>query len=375
MRKHFALLIVSFLVTLNILGQEEKQRYFEINGTINADTGKVHLSFVHDYNLNHIDELVVPIKDNKFTFSGYITEPQQVLILMDDFYRSSYFIIDKGTQTVTVNINNFDEVPDIKNHFMLNEYPNYKAYFKAMTTKWDTYYSKRDSLSTVYQRNIPQAIRLNLDNEYNTLCKEDDQLLLKYSEKNPNSYFTFWKLVRLMGWGYESIYDSIYSNFSHQLQNGYAGKVLKQKLSSGKILSIGNYFPLIPSIDKDGNALSLNLFKEKELTLVDIWYSGCGPCIAQFNTLKSLYNQYNHSGFEIIGISKDKEMDREKWLDIIHDQNINWKNYWDMNGVETLKLSIVVIPQNFLIDKSGKIIAKNISMAELEKVLKEQLNQ
>lgn len=375
MKKSFILLIVSFLITLNTLGQEQKQNYFEINGTINADTGKVYLYFFIEYTSNTEKKLVAEIKNNKFSFSGYISEPQGVTIALDDRYHSSRFIIDQGTQTMTVNINNVDEVPDIKNQIMLNEYPNYKVYFKELRAKWDVFYSKNDSLSNAYQRNIPQAISLNMNNEYKSLCKEDEQLLLKYVEKEPDSYISFWRLIDLMGWGYEPVYDSIYVNFSNQLQNGYAGKALKMKLLEGRQLSVGKSFPSISCADINGIPFKLDLFKENTLTLVDFWYSRCSPCRAQFDTLRNLYSQFSNKGFEIVGISTDKEADKDNWKNAILEEKLTWKHYWDVNGKETKNLAINAFPSNFLIDKAGKIIAKNISMSELAEVLKRDLNQ
>jgi thiol-disulfide isomerase/thioredoxin len=194
-----------------------------------------------------------------------------------------------------------------------------------------------------------------------------------YTEKNPNSKIAFWKLVHLMNWGYEPIFDSIYNSFSDSLKNGYAGKILKTKIFEGKQLSAGKYFPLIPCTDIDKKPFVLDIFKENRYTLVDFWYSGCGPCRAQFDKLKDLYNQFSTKGFEIVAISSDGESSKASWENVIITKKLIWKQYWDMNGIETKKFGINAFLTNYLIDNSGKVIAKNISLEELTQLLNKNL--
>src|SRR5674476_253501 len=110
MKKCCVLFLMSFLIVSNSfgtnhkqLGKNDKQFYFKINGTINADTGTVHLIFDSDYRPNKARELVARVEHNKFSISGYIPEPQAVVIALDDHYRSDDFIIEKGIQTISIN--------------------------------------------------------------------------------------------------------------------------------------------------------------------------------------------------------------------------------------------------------------------------------
>jgi peroxiredoxin len=176
-----------------------------------------------------------------------------------------------------------------------------------------------------------------------------------------------------MNWGYEPIFDSIYNSFSSELKNGYAGRVLKIKLDNGRLLSVGKQYPLLQCVNRNNEKFSPTIFLKNKLTLLDFWYSGCGPCRAQFNSLKNLYTQFGNKGFEIVGISVDRETDKKKWEDIIINEKLSWQHYWDMNGKEANRLSIRAFPTNFLIDNTGKIIAKNISVEELEVLLSKSL--
>jgi alkyl hydroperoxide reductase subunit AhpC len=89
--------------------------------------------------------------------------------------------------------------------------------------------------------------------------------------------------------------------------------------------------------------------------------------------LKNLYNQFSNKGFEIVGISVDRGTDKKKWEDIIINDKLIWQQYWDIDGKDSRRLSINAFPTNFLMDNTGKIIAKNISLGELEQLLNKNL--
>lgn len=374
MKKWSVVLIISFLAIVNSYSQNDQQFYFQIDGTINADTGTVTLNFfLPEYIPNNVDDIAVKVKNGKFTISGYIPEPQTVEIGFNDDYNSPNFIIEKGLQTISINTDSTEKVPVVSNSTMVNEYPLYAAFFHQQEIKRNICDQKYNSLYKLHNYQLPEAIKSSRAKELAILYKEHDKLLLAYSEKNPNSTIAFWKFIHLMGWGYEPIFDSIYHCFSDQLKNGYAGKVLNKKLQEGKLLSVGKQFPSMQCVNRNNEKFSSAVFTSKKFTLVDFWFSSCGPCRAQFGSLKNLYNQFSSKGFEIVGISKDKATDKKIWEETIAQDQLIWQQYWDKDGKDTHRLSIHMFPTNFLVDHTGKIIAKNISLGELEETLSRSL--
>ncbi|MFA5971979.1 MAG: TlpA disulfide reductase family protein [Lentimicrobiaceae bacterium] len=373
MKNYLILLTALILTSLNALGQNDKQFKFKIDGTINADTGTVTLHFFTDYIPKNDSDIVAKVNNGKFSIAGYLPEPQSVIISFGDNYLTSDFIIEKGLQTISINTDIERQEPEVSNSTMQNEYPRYTAFFKQHTIKRNICDQKYDSIFKLNNYTLPEEIRYDMSKELGILYKEHDKLLLTYAEKNPNSEIAFWALARLMIFGYEPIFDSIFNSFSDQLKNGYAGKVLNTKLMEGKLLTVGKYFPLMSCADINSKPFTLDIFKDSRFTLVDFWYSGCGPCRAQFVTLKNLYNQFKNKGFEIVGLSVDRETDKKKWEDIIINEKLIWQQYWDINGKDSHRLSINAFPTNFLVENTGKIIAKNISLGELEEVLSKSL--
>jgi peroxiredoxin len=163
--------------------------------------------------------------------------------------------------------------------------------------------------------------------------------------------------------------------FSKEIKNTYAGLELNRWLENGRITKIGNPFPFVQLSSIEGKTARLNFKGYATYTLLDFWYSHCGPCIAQFSKLKKIYSTGHSKGFEIIGISVDKKEDVMDYGNAIKKFDLIWRHYWDISGSESKKLGIAIYPSNFLLDKTGKIIAKNISPDELEVFLKRNLNQ
>jgi peroxiredoxin len=365
MKKYTTLFLILYCCLINSFEITGQNSNFKIEGTINVDSGKIYLNFNSDYIPNETNEIVAEIKNKRFSFSGYIPESQGVFIALENSYMSSNFVIDKGEQAIFIDIDSVRKVPEVKNKTMLEEYPSYITFYKEINAKKDLFNQKRDSLYKLHNYDLPGSIRLILDEEQKAIYNASDSALLKYTEVNPNSKIAFWNLVSLMSWGYEPIFDSIYNNFSDELKRGYAGKILGENIQNSKQLSVGHMFPSFDCQNRNEENFSSLIFYKNKFTLVDFWFSKCGPCLVQFSRMRDLYEQYSNSGFEIIGISVDQIRDKQEWEDVIVKEKLVWKQYWDKDGKESQRFSINAFPTNFLIDSTGKIKDKNISMEAL----------
>ena len=146
---------------------------------------------------------------------------------------------------------------------------------------------------------------------------------------------------------------------------------LTKKISDSKILPQGNIAPDINMPAVDGTMIRLSSLKGKYV-LVDFWASWCGPCRMNNPDLVKLYAKYHSKNFEIYGVSLDKTKDA--WVKAIENDKLSWINvsdlkYWDSEVVH--KYGISGIPFSVLLDPDGKVIAKGLRGAELEKKLAE----
>ncbi|HSC36253.1 MAG TPA: TlpA disulfide reductase family protein, partial [Chitinophagaceae bacterium] len=128
--------------------------------------------------------------------------------------------------------------------------------------------------------------------------------------------------------------------------------------------------------DTLGNPVSLSSLRGKYL-LVDFWASWCGPCRAENPNVVKAFEQYKDKGFHILSVSLDQPGAKEKWMKAIHDDHLTWSHVSDLqfwNNAVAKLYGIQAIPQNLLLDPTGKIIAKNLRGEDLTKKLAQVLS-
>lgn len=105
----------------------------------------------------------------------------------------------------------------------------------------------------------------------------------------------------------------------------------------------------------DGRSVDLSKLRGK-VVLVDFWATWCGPCVGEVPNVKKTYDQYHSKGFEIIGISLDKEKD--KLTSFVAENKMDWPQFFDgqfWQNKYARQFGIESIPTMWLIDKKGKL--------------------
>jgi thiol-disulfide isomerase/thioredoxin len=154
-----------------------------------------------------------------------------------------------------------------------------------------------------------------------------------------------------------------------------AARMGLEDLTALKQLRIGGDPIPFEVTDLDGKTLSLEKLKGK-VVLIDFWATWCGPCKVEMPNVIKLHKKYNEKGFEIVGISLDR--DKAALENYIRTNKMEWPQHFDgagwQNGVAT-KYKVRSIPATYLIDRKGKIRYRSLRGTALEEAVAELVDE
>jgi len=200
---------------------------------------------------------------------------------------------------------------------------------------------------------------------------EIDKVKRAFVLAHPDSYLSL-TLVKENSFVIEvETFEPLLNSLSTRIKNTASAKLMVTRLDIAKKTAIGMKALDFTLPDTSGTSLTLSSFKGKYV-LVDFWASWCGPCREENPYLVKVYQQYGGKDFEIIGISLDSQ--KTPWVKAIEQDGLKWLHVSDLQGPKNevaKQYDVRAVPQNFLIDPNGVIIAKNLRSSQVEEKLKE----
>ena len=134
-------------------------------------------------------------------------------------------------------------------------------------------------------------------------------------------------------------------------------------------------FPEISMPDMYGNDVKLSSLEGKVI-LLHFWSAALGNGNAINADLKTIDEKYHDLGFEIYQVAVDTS--KAAWVNAIQEQQLPWISVSDLQGNASPSLSVYNVkklPSNYLIDREGNIVGKDLSGEKLEEAVREYIRE
>ena len=361
--------VVLIIFSVILLWSCGNKNEFKINGElVPTKDGSVILYGFKDGQPIAIDSS--ELKNGKFKFKGELDMPELKLIGLkggNDFI--AQFFVEPGKIDMTIYPDSFEAnvITGSESQDIFQQYINEMITFQKKENDLQQRFMAAQSTNDPDEIN---AIRF----EYQTII-ENTKL---YSKNFINKYSTstvapYVYLMTFIGEADIVELDSILKVFEPVKDSEFV-VAIKERAEVIRQTSNGAIAPDFTLTDPNGKSISLSSFKGK-VVLVDFWASWCQPCMIELPNIMNLYKTYKDKGFEIFGVSLDREKDA--WLNCIKDKKMDWAQVWDMEGStpgQTANMyNVTGIPHTVLVGRDGVIIDINLRGEELAAKLAEIL--
>ncbi|WP_271392841.1 TlpA disulfide reductase family protein [Aequorivita sinensis] len=362
MRFIFALLFAVSLVSCNDSASNGYKFEGDAIGFENGD--KIYVFTLENKQPKAVDTLTVT--DGKFSATYNKSEGYNLNFLRIDGVNGSVLYFPENVDMKAVVYKDSLQASRVSGG---KENEAYSKFVDKMVSLNKVKQQQMERYRAAQQENDTAAIT-QVQSENLNLMNEEIEFKKDFLSKNNNSIFAVMLISEMVS--KKELNPNEASTFIDNLNPKLAENELvidlKNNVSSLKKASIGSKAPNFSAPTPTGEMMSLEDALGK-YTIIDFWASWCKPCRVENPNVVKVYNKYHEKGLNIISVSLDKDTQKDKWLQAIEDDKMDWYHVSNLKWWQdpiAQQYNIRAIPATFLLDENGVIIDKDLRGAALE---------
>ena len=360
------ILIVGVMVSCSDSNSQGQREGITISGTvINPAAGIITVEKMLRDRAEAIDTIYVN-DDNTY---NYIYSGQA------GYYRINFFNAQAATIILDQDnlIINFDGTNTNGNLMPegSREMNQIEEFYTSVNEKFGTQEQEINSAFVTANQSGDKAKAEEARDEYMTLLKEKQAYSADLIRSYEVNLATFQLVSTLDKDNQLEVKDSLAQELNKKYPGLFYIEDLVAQMEKARATAVGVAAPEITLPNPEGEIVTLSSLKGS-VVLVDFWAQWCKPCRLENPNVVKAFNKYKDRGFTVYGVSLDRTKD--KWVQAIEEDGLNWTHVSDLqyfNSVAAKAYGVESIPFSILLDRDGKIIAKNLRGKALEDALEE----
>jgi peroxiredoxin len=376
--KRSVLVLSMTLLGFSTMAQQLAPKEFTVSGKVkNGAKGEKVILLKSSANGSSVKlDSTVMAADGSFTIKGTeldrgsffslnIADRQRVILLVEG--GEQFNVLADGTGKDSKGNGGKAQVTGSKNMEYYAQVDDLMKNFAAKVTVWNEEYAKAEEKKDTkkieeIQQNFAKADQERLGTIRKWIPEMGTSLVALFTANNFLTPENDLEVLKKLAEQYDQVQPT------PTLAKGFIGQI---KRVAG--LAVGEVAPDFTLNSPEGKPVALSSLRGK-FVLIDFWASWCGPCRMENPNVVRMYDKFKDKGFDIFGVSLD---DNEKaWKTAIERDKLKWLHGSELkkwNSGVAQAYGVNAIPATFLLDKDGKIIAKNLRGPALETKLTELL--
>jgi thiol-disulfide isomerase/thioredoxin len=359
-------------ITLFLVACDGTSTSLKIKGNTDLDDGSILYHIVADVNNQPKTLDTLTVNTGSFELRTEINEPNIHFLQVAGRQGNFPFIAENGTINIEV----------YKDSLGLSKATGTVSndHFMRYKTETKVYIESLNAIGNDLQQAMilkDSLLAEDLQEQYQDVRNQIQEYELAFIKDATNSLVSVLILERFLANNAIPLNEAktIYESFSERVKNTNSARMIQKQLELGPKAEIGQIAPSFKGPNTEGNQFALENGMGK-VTLIEFWASWCRPCRIENPNLVQLYRKNKNRGFNIIGVSLDR--DKNKWIQAIKDDGLVWNHvsnlkFWNDPIAKLYKVN--AIPASFLLDENGIIVARDLRGLALFNKVEELLNE